>query len=222
MRKILKESKKTLELAIVKCLTKGKLNHEEVNEVSLITQADLMTHYGCDLYMAEQVVLHAKNEKYRLRAQNLFSSPREFEGGYPSKPYTRTAPISESKRKLREDHHDMGGRMLDYGHNKSDSDEGRMMKQTLRDIAVDAYRLHQMLEDGDDLPQWCQYKAAQAQQMVGSVRNYLEYKLERMGDDMVGEEEMFDPEEMAQDFGVYHEPEEELENVEDYEDSYEV
>lgn len=75
-----------------------------------------------------------------------------------------------------------------------------------------------MIEDGDDLPQWCQYKAAQAQQMVGSVRDYLEYKLERMGDDLVGEEEMFDPEEMEEDFGedsadtmmdIWHEDEDE-------------
>ena len=97
--------------------------------------------------------------------------------------------------------HDDGGRMLDYGHVKTDSEEGRMMKQALRDIAVDAYRLHQMLNDNDDLPQWCHYKAAQVQQMIGSVRNYLEYKLERMGEDPVGEEEMFDPEEMEEDFG---------------------
>lgn len=209
MRRVISESKKNLHFAIVKCLTGAKLNPNELHEICATTQADLMRDHGCDMYMAEQIMLHAKKELFRLRAQNLYTrfESEDFDGGYPKKPYTRTAYIKESRKRLFEDHHEedrhshSSGRMLDYGHNKSDSEEGRMMKQSLRDLAVDAYRLHQMLEDGDDLPQWCQYKTAQAQQMVGSVRNYLEYKLERMSDDLVGEKEMFDPEEMAEDFG---------------------
>lgn len=208
-KKILSESKADAQLAIVKCLTGGKLTPAEVNEVCALTQAELMKDYGCDLYMAETVKLYSKRELFRLRSQNQFT---KLDGlwngtGYPTKPYTRTANIKESRRSLLEDHkadgseQRLGGRMLDYGQAKSDSDEGRMMKQALRDLAVDAYRLHQMIDDGDDLPQWCQYKAAQAQQMMGTVRNYLEYKLERMGEDKVGEKEMFDPEELESDFG---------------------
>lgn len=215
-KRFLRESKAVAELAVTKCLTGAKLTPEEMNEVCDLGESDLMRDYGCDLYMAETVKLHAKREMMRLRAQNKFTP---IEGlwnktGYPEKPFTRTEYIKESRKRLNEDihsasydnpdrsHSSPGGRMLDYGHVKSDSDEGRMMKQSLRDVAVDAYRLHQMIEDGDDLPQWCQYKAAQAQQMIGSVRNYLEYKLERGGEDMVGEEEMFDPDEMSSDFGV--------------------
>ena len=213
-KRFLLEGKAELELAVTKCLTGAKLTPTELNEVCAIGESDLMRDYGCDLYMAETVKLHAKKEMFRLRAQNQFTKMDGLwnDTGYPTKPFSRTDYIKESRRRLKEDHHsDMrsddqedhedGGRMLDYGHSKSDSEEGRMMKQILRDIAVDAYRLHQMLEDGDDLPQWCQYKTAQAQQMVGSVRHYLEYKLERAGEDMVGEEEMFDPEEMEDDFG---------------------
>ena len=210
----MREGKVELELAVNKCLTGAKLTSAEMNEVCSLGESDLMRDYGCDMYMAETVKLHAKREMLRLRAQNQYTKIDDLwnDSGYPTKPFTRTEYIKESRRRLREDHHsdmrsddqgmhDEHGRMLDYGHSKSDSEEGRMMKQTLRDIAVDAYRLHQMLKDGDDLPQWCQYKTAQAQQMVGSVRHYLEYKLERMGDDPVGEEEMFDPEEMEEDFG---------------------
>lgn len=219
MRKILKEGKADIELAVTKCLTGAKLSPAELNEICNLGESDLMRDYGCDLYMAETVKLHAKKEMLRLRAQNQYT---KMDGlwngnGYPTKPFSRTDYIKESKRNLKEDH-GSEGRMLDYGQEMSDSEEGRMMKQVLRDIAVDAYRLHQMIEDGDDLPQWCQYKAAQAQQMVGSVRDYLEYKLERMGDDLVGEEEMFDPEEMEEDFGedsadtmmdIWHEDEDE-------------
>lgn len=208
-RRILREGKAELELAVTKCLTGAKLTPSELNEVCELGESDLMRDYGCDLYMAETVKLHAKKEMMRLRAQNQYTRMDGLwnDTGYPTKPFSRTEYIKESKRRLREDHHEEDrshhddGRMMDYGHNKSDAEEGRMMKQVLRDIAVDAYRLHQMLEDGDDLPQWCQYKTAQAQQMVGSVRDYLEYKLERAGEDLVGEEEMFDPEEMEDDFG---------------------
>lgn len=208
-RRILREGKAELELAVTKCLTGAKLTPSELNEVCAVGESDLMRDYGCDLYMAETVKLHAKKEMMRLRAQNQYTRMDGLwnDTGYPNKPYSRTEYIKESRRRLREDHHEEdrsqhdAGRMMDYGHNKSDAEEGRMMKQVLRDIAVDAYRLHQMLEDGDDLPQWCQYKTAQAQQMVGSVRDYLEYKLERAGEDMVGEEEMFDSEEMEEDFG---------------------
>lgn len=209
MKRRLFEGKAEIELAVTKCLTGAKLTPSEVNEVCALGESDLMRDYGCDLYMAETVKLHSKKELFRLRAQNQYTRMDGLmnDTGYPAKPYSRTDYIKESRRRLTEDHHEEDrshsdpGRMLDYGHSKSDSEEGRMMKQVLRDIAVDAYRLHQMIEDGDDLPQWCQYKTAQAQQMVGSVRNYLEYKLERMGDDEVGEEEMFDPEEMEEDFG---------------------
>lgn len=208
-KRIIAEAKADINLAVVKCLTGAKLTPLEVNEVCALTQAQLMKEYGCDLYMAETVKLHSKRELFRLRAQNQYTRMDGLmnDTGYPSKPYTRTAYIKESKRALREDHHEedrshgSDGRMLDYGHTKSDSEEGRMMKQSLRDLAVDAYRLHQMIEDGDDLPQWCQYKVAQAQSMAQSVRNYLEYKLEREGQDLVGEEEMFDPGEMQSDFG---------------------
>ena len=92
--------------------------------------------------------------------------------------------------------------MLDYGHVVSDAREGRMARGALRNIAVDAYRLHQMLNDEDDLPQWCEYKIAQAQVMMNSVREYLEYKLETIGEDLPGELEVFTPVDAEGDLDV--------------------
>ena len=69
------------------------------------------------------------------------------------------------------------GRMLDYGHVKSDSHEGRMMRQALHEIGKYANDLHEMLTDDDDLPQWCHYKVAVARACVGKVKHYLEYKI---------------------------------------------
>ena len=143
-----------------------------------------MRDYGCDLYMVEKIKQHAKQELFRQRSQDQYTRSDATSDLYPSKPYTRTSPINES---VDSD----SGRMLDYGHNASDAREGRMARGALRNIAVDAYRLHQMLNDEDDLPQWCEYKIAQTQLMMNSVREYLEYKLEREGEDFPGELEIF-------------------------------
>jgi hypothetical protein len=179
-RRLLSEAKKNLELAVIKCLTDGRLSPQELYEVNAVTQADLIRAHGCDLYMAEKVKQHAKQEQYRLRAQNQFTKIDGMQdSGYPKKPYTRSAPIAESL--FREDHGHFesqgGGRMLDYGHQKSDSDEGYMMKSFLMNIAKNAKELHDMLQKEDDLPEWCHYKVAQAQGMMQSVRNYIEYDL---------------------------------------------
>ncbi len=181
-KRILTEAKADLELAVTKSICQAPLRPQELDELLAISEADLMQEFGCDLYMAEKVKSHTKNEVYRLRAQNQFTPDDSISSLYPVKPYTRTAPINEDAHQ---------GRMLDYGHVVSDSREGRMAKGALRNIAVDAFRLHQMLNDEDDIPQWCEYKIAQSKTMMNSVREYLEYKLERHGEDLMGELEVY-------------------------------
>jgi len=196
-RRLLSEAKKDLELAVVKSLCYANLTPEELHEINSITEADLMRDHGCDLYMVEKIKQHAKQELFRQRSQNLYTRSDETDSLYPSKPYTRTSPINESSHTHADD-----GRMLDYGHVVSDAREGRMARGALRNIAVDAYRLHQMLNDEDDLPQWCEYKIAQAQVMMNSVREYLEYKLETIGEDLPGELEVFTPVDAEGDLDV--------------------
>ena len=193
-KQLLSEAKSDLELAVTKSLCQAPLRPQELEELLAITEADLMREFDCDLYMAEKVKSHTKSEQYRLRAQNQYTPSEEMSGLYPEKPYTRTFPINEDH------HHD--GRMLDYGSVASDSHEGRMAKGTLRNIAVDAFRLHQMLDDADDIPQWCEYKIAQSAIMMNSVREYLEYKLERHGEDLVGELEVYVDDSTKEDFHV--------------------
>ena len=191
-QRLLSEAKKDLELAVVKALCDAPLRREELDELMAITQSDLIRDHGCDLYMAERVTQHAKQELYRMRAQNLQTPEEELSDLYPAHPYTRTSPLNEAGE----------GRMLDYGHVVSDSREGRMAKGALRNIAVDSYRLHQLLDDEDDIPQWCAYKIAQAKLMMNSVREYLEYKLERHHEDLPGEVEIFLGDEPEEGFDV--------------------
>ena len=77
-------------------------------------------------------------------------------------------------------HTDQDGRMMDYGHTKSDSHEGRMTKAKLFRLAQMAQRLHDKLVDADDLPEWVQDKITTAEDRLQSAHNYISYKLHRM------------------------------------------
>ena len=72
------------------------------------------------------------------------------------------------------------GRMLDYGHEKSDSREGKMAKSALSRVSQLAGELDSILQDEDDLPQWVHYKISTSADRIQSVHNYLTNKISRM------------------------------------------
>ena len=74
----------------------------------------------------------------------------------------------------------MSGRNLDYGKVKSDAREGNMAKTTLLNMARDMYNLYTILDDEDDLPQWCHYKLAKSSAQLEAVTNYLSSKIAKM------------------------------------------
>tara|TARA_B000000557_G_C20374218_1_gene275135 strand:+ start:116 stop:400 length:285 start_codon:yes stop_codon:yes gene_type:complete len=74
----------------------------------------------------------------------------------------------------------MRGRNLDYGHSKSDSGEGKMVKTTLLTMARDLYNLYVLLNDQDDLPQWCHYKLAKSSADLSTVNDYLSSKITKL------------------------------------------
>lgn len=53
--------------------------------------------------------------------------------------------------------------------------EGYMTKSQLFKIGEYALKLHDMIEDGENLPEWMQSKVAQMDQMIGSVYHALNY-----------------------------------------------
>lgn len=71
------------------------------------------------------------------------------------------------------------GRHFDYGPTKSDSYEGRMAKQALRNIAKRASELEAALEDNDDLPGWVNSKIATADDRLDAAARYMMYEIER-------------------------------------------
>lgn len=70
------------------------------------------------------------------------------------------------------------GRNLDYGGQTSDAREGKMFRQSMWTIMNGAKELHDTIQDGDDLPQWCHYKAAEAAHHIQALRDYLVHKIE--------------------------------------------
>ena len=72
------------------------------------------------------------------------------------------------------------GRNLDYGHTKSDSGEGKMAKTTLLTMGRDLYNLYMLLNDQDDLPQWCHYKLAKSSADLSTVTDYLTSKITKL------------------------------------------
>ena len=79
-----------------------------------------------------------------------------------------------------EEHIGDGGRMLDYGKEKSDSHEGRMTKAKLFRLAQMAQRLHDKMADDDDLPEWVQDKVTTAEDRLSSAHDYIAYKIHRL------------------------------------------
>ena len=72
------------------------------------------------------------------------------------------------------------GRMFDYGHIKSDSREGRMTRAKLFRLAQMAQRLHDIMLDEDDLPEWVQDKVTTAEDRLQAAHDYITYKIHRM------------------------------------------
>jgi hypothetical protein len=68
------------------------------------------------------------------------------------------------------------GRNFDYGSEKSDAKEGKMMKKSLVVMAKDLVELHRYLEDQDDLPTWCHSYISVARDRLGVVKDYLTTK----------------------------------------------
>ena len=81
------------------------------------------------------------------------------------------------KRKLKTENQNLKGRNLDYGHVKSDSGEGKMVRRAMLTMAKDLYELYCSINDGDDLPQWCHYKIANSKKDLSDVCDYITSKI---------------------------------------------
>jgi len=104
--------------------------------------------------------------------------------------------------------------------------EGDMAKSDLRSIMANAKELHDMIDDADNLPEWCQNKITLAEDYISTVANYLtaemneEVKTVTVKHKTSGKELVVSPEKAKQlKPQGYHPVKEEIEQI-DEEDAY--
>ncbi len=114
------------------------------------------------------------NPKLWSRAVSLARSkfdvyPSAYANGWAAKWYKSKGGGWESVNESKEDE-----REYDY--------EGDMIKSALRSIIANANRLIDMLEDSDNLPEWCQSKITLAEDYVSTVANYMTAEMNEQSD----------------------------------------
>ena len=100
--------------------------------------------------------------------------------------------------------------------------EGDMAKSDLRSIMANSKKLHDMIEDADNLPEWCQNKITLAEDYISTVANYLtaemneEVKTVTVKHKTSGKELVVSPEKAKQlKPQGYHPVKEEVEQIEE-------
>ena len=160
------------DLAIVKALSKAALTLEEIEQLLDADRKYFTVEQGLDHVQAAAVKSWAKSEALRCRAQIMGQAKSLEEMGLEE-------GLGKLGKVLTEE--DLG-RLLDYGEIKSDSDEGRMAKQDLYKMAEYSAKLHEMLDDNDDLPEWCLKYIYLSSAALSKVYHYLDYKIFRGAD----------------------------------------
>jgi uncharacterized protein YecT (DUF1311 family) len=89
--------------------------------------------------------------------------PSAYANGWAAKKYKEMGGDWKSVSEAVKDKFDIG----EY------DQEGDMAKSDLRSIIANAQKLHDMIEDADNLPEWCQNKITLAEDYISTVANYL-------------------------------------------------
>ncbi|MEC7118250.1 MAG: hypothetical protein VXW71_08745 [Actinomycetota bacterium] len=157
------------DLAVVKALSRSSLTIEEVEQLLDADRKYYTVDQGLDHVQTQDVKKWAKSEAQRIRAQYATQAKNLEELEEAAK----TGMLSLAL--LTEDE----GRLFDYGEVKSDSDEGRMAKEDLFRMSEYSSKLHDLLHDDDDLPEWCLKYIYLSSAALAKVYHYLEYKMFR-------------------------------------------
>lgn len=158
------------DLAVVKALSKAALTLDEVEKILEADKKYFLVDQGLDFVQASEVKRWARSELNRHRAVTVAKT----------KSLEEMEELEEGLGKLGKllSEEDLG-RLLDYGEVKSDSDEGRMAKQDLYKMSEYSLKLHELLHDDDDLPEWCLKYIYLSSAALSKVYHYLDYKMFR-------------------------------------------
>jgi hypothetical protein len=155
------------DLAVVKALSKSALTLEEIESLLDADNKYFMVDQGLDHVQTSAVKSWAKSEALRCKAQLQQQGQSLEEMGLDEGLEGLGKILTEEDL----------GRLLDYGEVKSDSDEGHMAKQDLYKMSEYSAKLHDMLDDNDDLPEWCLKYIYLSSAALSKVYHHLEYKI---------------------------------------------
>jgi hypothetical protein len=120
---------------------------------------------------------YRKNQDKRSKGINRADADKRL-GTYKDKT-PKKLDISGSANDIQKKYHSGSGgsRMSEEVKDKYDEGEydreGDMAKSDLRSIIDNAQRLHDMIDDADNLPEWVQSKITLAEDYISTVANYL-------------------------------------------------
>ncbi len=157
------------DLAVVKALSKSALTLEEIEQLLDADKKYFLVDQGLDHVQTSAVKAWAKSEALRCKAQLLQQGQSLEDMGLDEGLAGLGSLLTEEDL----------GRLLDYGEVKSDSSEGRMAKEDLYRMSEYAAKLHEMLNDKDDLPEWCLKYIYLSSAALSKVYHYLDYKVFR-------------------------------------------
>lgn len=81
--------------------------------------------------------------------------------------------MADDDPRMKDDHDEGEGRKLGNG------GKSRMARQHLYKIAEYGVELWNLLDDEDEIPEWCQSKIAIISDSIGKIKHHLEYKIEK-------------------------------------------
>ena len=149
----------------IKSATKrlAKEDVEQIDEISAQAHKEYQTKARADV---KSLAKHTGGE-YGDIAKNIMK--RRMKGLS-----TSTALQARDKMaKMNKEETDMNEAIKDKFDIGEYDQEGDMAKSDLRSIMANAKKLHDMIEDADNLPEWVQSKITKAEDYISTVANYL-------------------------------------------------
>ena len=123
------------------------------------------------------VAVHAKKGTHETHASTSYEAAQNAAKHWKMKNTAGIDVYRSDKTHVGEEYSHMNEAVKDKFDIGEYDQEGDMAKSDLRSILANAKRVHDMLEDDDNLPEWVQAKITKAEDYMSTVANYMEAEM---------------------------------------------
>jgi hypothetical protein len=123
------------------------------------------------------VAVHAKKGTHETHASTSYEAAQNAAKHWKMKNTAGIDVYRSDKTHVGEEYSHMNEAVKDKFDIGEYDQEGDMAKSDLRSILANAKRVHDMLEDDDNLPEWVQSKITKAEDYMSTVANYMEAEM---------------------------------------------